>query len=68
MNHEIYVEIISSLISIIYLATCFRIAKQLDQCKDCLFKAADCHKQNRALFHAARCFEQVRSRWFSLNE
>lgn len=22
-------------------------------------KAADCHKQNRSLFHAARCFEQV---------
>lgn len=21
--------------------------------------AADCHKQNRSLFHAARCFEQV---------
>lgn len=40
-------------------ATCFRNAKQLDLCKDALMKAADCHKQNRGLFHAARCYEQV---------
>lgn len=40
-------------------ATCFRIAKQFDQAKECLMKAADCHKENRSLFHAARCFEQV---------
>lgn len=44
---------------ICYAATCFRNAKQLDLCKDALMKAADCHKQNRGLFHAARCYEQV---------
>lgn len=40
-------------------ATCFRNAKQLDMCKESLMKAADCHKQNRGLFHAARCYEQI---------
>lgn len=44
-------------------ATCFRIAKQYDQAKECLMKAADCHKENRALFHAARCYEQVSIRF-----
>lgn len=42
-----------------FSATCYRNAKALDECKDCLMKAAECHMQNRGLFHAARCFEQV---------
>lgn len=42
-----------------FLATCYRNAKSFDQCKDCLMKAAECHMQNRSLFHAAKCFEQV---------
>jgi hypothetical protein len=29
-------------------ATCFRNGKSYEQCKDCLLKAADCHKQNRS--------------------
>lgn len=41
------------------LATCFRNAKSFEHCKDCLLKAADCHKQNRSLFHAAKCLDQV---------
>uniref|UniRef100_A0A182J0F2 Gamma-soluble NSF attachment protein n=1 Tax=Anopheles atroparvus TaxID=41427 RepID=A0A182J0F2_ANOAO len=40
-------------------ATCFRNAKSLDQCRDCLIKSSDCHRQNRALFHAAKCFDQA---------
>lgn len=40
-------------------ATCFRIAKYYEQAKDCHLKAADCHKQNRSLFHAARSLEQA---------
>ncbi|KAE8749300.1 hypothetical protein FOCC_FOCC004007 [Frankliniella occidentalis] len=34
-------------------ATCFRNARSFQQCKDCLFKAADCYKQNRS------CLEQA---------
>lgn len=40
-------------------ATCYRVAKQLDQCREYLMKAAECHKENRSLFHAARCYEQI---------
>lgn len=40
-------------------ATCFRNAKALDQSKECLLKASDCHRQNRAIFHAAKCLDQV---------
>uniref|UniRef100_A0A182NGU9 Gamma-soluble NSF attachment protein n=1 Tax=Anopheles dirus TaxID=7168 RepID=A0A182NGU9_9DIPT len=40
-------------------ATCFRNAKSLDQCRDCLMKSSDCHRQNRALFHAAKCLDQA---------
>lgn len=29
-------------------ATCFRNARSFQQCKECLFKAADCYKQNRS--------------------
>lgn len=39
-------------------ATCFRNAKSYQQCKDCLLKAADCHKQNRGLFYAAKSLDQ----------
>ncbi|KAJ9575623.1 hypothetical protein L9F63_007557, partial [Diploptera punctata] len=39
--------------------TCFRNAKSFEQCKDCLLKAAECHKQNRSLFHAAKCIDQA---------
>ncbi|XP_034189554.1 gamma-soluble NSF attachment protein-like [Osmia lignaria lignaria] len=40
-------------------ATCFRIAKSYKQCKDCLMKASDCYKENRAWFHAAKSIEQA---------
>lgn len=40
-------------------ATCFRNAKSLDQCRECLMKSSDCHRQNRALFHAAKCLDQA---------
>ncbi|XP_018580251.1 gamma-soluble NSF attachment protein-like [Anoplophora glabripennis] len=39
-------------------ATCFRNAKAFEQCKDCLLKAVECHKQNRALFYAAKALDQ----------
>ncbi|XP_018311040.1 gamma-soluble NSF attachment protein [Mycetomoellerius zeteki] len=42
-----------------HAATCFRVAKSYAQCKDCLVKAADCYKQTKAWFHAARCIEQA---------
>ncbi|GFG30681.1 hypothetical protein Cfor_07458, partial [Coptotermes formosanus] len=29
-------------------ATCFKNGKSFEQCKECLLKAADCHKQNRS--------------------
>lgn len=54
-----FTDVVHTKLSFCIAATCFRIAKQLDQCKSCLMKAADCHMQNRSLFHAARCFEQV---------
>ncbi|KAL2721863.1 gamma-soluble NSF attachment protein-like isoform X1 [Vespula maculifrons] len=41
-----------------HAATCFRIAKSYQQCRDCLMKASDCYKQNRAWFHAAKSIEQ----------
>lgn len=41
------------------LATCYRVCKKFDECREYLMKAADCYKENRSLFHAARCFEQV---------
>lgn len=40
-------------------ATCFRIAKSYQQCRDCLMKASDCYKQNRSWFHAAKSIEQA---------
>lgn len=42
-----------------HAATCFRIAKSYQQCKDCLMKAAECYKQNRSSFHAAKSIEQA---------
>jgi hypothetical protein len=33
---------------LIVTATCFRNAKSFEQCKECLLKAADCHRQNRS--------------------
>ncbi|XP_060519513.1 gamma-soluble NSF attachment protein-like [Cylas formicarius] len=39
-------------------ATCFRNAKAFEQCKDCLLKTVECHKQNRALFYAAKALDQ----------
>lgn len=38
---------------------CFRNAKSLSECKDCLLKSSDCHRQNRALFHAAKALDQA---------
>ncbi|XP_031826487.1 gamma-soluble NSF attachment protein [Nomia melanderi] len=40
-------------------ATCFRIAKSYEQCKECLMKSADCYKENRSWFHAAKNIEQA---------
>ncbi|KAM7344311.1 gamma Soluble NSF attachment protein 1 [Cochliomyia hominivorax] len=40
-------------------ATAFRIGKSYDQSKECLLKAADCHKNNSSWFHAAKCYEQI---------
>ncbi|XP_056639587.1 gamma-soluble NSF attachment protein-like [Diorhabda sublineata] len=39
-------------------ATCFRIAKSYEQCRDCLLKAVDCYKQNKALFYASKALDQ----------
>jgi hypothetical protein len=33
---------------LIVTATCFRNGKSFEQCKECLLKAADCHRQNRS--------------------
>ncbi|KAF5288240.1 hypothetical protein FQA39_LY04008 [Lamprigera yunnana] len=40
-------------------ATCFRNAKAFEQCRDSLLKAAECHKQNRSLFYAAKAIDQA---------
>ncbi|KAK0181381.1 hypothetical protein PV327_003673 [Microctonus hyperodae] len=40
-------------------ATCFRVAKSLKPCRDALLKAADCYKENKSWFHAAKSLEQV---------
>lgn len=48
-------------------ATCYRVAKQLGQAKEYLLKASDCYKENRSLFHAARCYEQVNSSFCATN-
>ena len=40
-------------------ATCFRIVKSYEQCKECLKKASDCYKQNKSWFHAAKSIEQA---------
>lgn len=38
---------------------CYRNAKNLVECKECLLKCADCNRQNRALFHAAKALDQA---------
>lgn len=43
----------------LFAATAFRIAKSFDQAKDCFLKSCDCHKQNKAWYHAAKALEQV---------
>ncbi|XP_017780177.1 PREDICTED: gamma-soluble NSF attachment protein-like [Nicrophorus vespilloides] len=40
-------------------ATCFRIAKSFEQCRDCLLKASNCHKQNKNGFYAAKALDQA---------
>ncbi|XP_053971871.1 gamma-soluble NSF attachment protein-like [Hylaeus volcanicus] len=40
-------------------ATCFRIAKNYQQCRNCLMKASDCYKENRSWFHAGKSIEQA---------
>ncbi|KAG8178317.1 hypothetical protein JTE90_026287 [Oedothorax gibbosus] len=40
-------------------ATCFKTAKVLGQCKDCLLKAADCYSKNNSFFSAAKNYEQA---------
>ncbi|XP_014215904.1 gamma-soluble NSF attachment protein-like [Copidosoma floridanum] len=42
-----------------HAATCFRVIKNYEECKECLLKAADCYKQNRSWFHAAKNMESV---------
>ncbi|KAG7211488.1 hypothetical protein KM043_010760 [Ampulex compressa] len=42
-----------------HAATCFRIVKSYQQCRECLMKAADCYKLNRSWFHAAKSIEQA---------
>lgn len=41
-------------------ATCFRLAKAFDQCKESLIKSGECHKLNKSWYHAAKCLEQVK--------
>lgn len=52
---ESIIRIFYSLLS----ATAYRIAKSYDQAKDCFLKSCECHKQNKAWFHAAKQLEQV---------
>jgi tetratricopeptide (TPR) repeat protein len=40
-------------------ATCYKGIKSYQECKECLLKSVECHKQNRSLFNAARCLDQV---------
>jgi len=40
-------------------ATAFRIGKSYRQSIDCHLKAAECYKQNRSLFHAAKSLESA---------
>ncbi|XP_034475971.1 gamma-soluble NSF attachment protein-like [Drosophila innubila] len=40
-------------------ATAYRIAKSFDKSKECFLKAIECHKNNKAWFHAAKCYEQI---------
>uniref|UniRef100_A0A8C9TRL2 Gamma-soluble NSF attachment protein n=1 Tax=Scleropages formosus TaxID=113540 RepID=A0A8C9TRL2_SCLFO len=40
-------------------AVAFKNAKQLEQAKDAYLKEAECHTNNRALFHAAKALEQA---------
>lgn len=38
---------------------CYRNAKSFQECKDVLLRCAQCHKQNRAIFHAAKSLDQA---------
>lgn len=40
-------------------ATCFKNAKSYEQAKQCHMKAADCHQQCGAIFHAGKSLEQA---------
>ncbi|XP_071957481.1 gamma-soluble NSF attachment protein-like [Antedon mediterranea] len=40
-------------------ALCFKVAKHFEEAKQTYLRAADCHGQNKALFHAAKDFEQA---------
>ncbi|XP_033340247.2 gamma-soluble NSF attachment protein [Megalopta genalis] len=40
-------------------ATCFKVARSYQQCKECLMKASHCYKENRSWFYAAKNIEQA---------
>lgn len=43
----------------IFLAQCYRIARDLVNSKDCHLKAAEYYQKNRAFFHAAKALENA---------
>jgi len=40
-------------------ATAYRIAKSFEKSKECFLKAIVCYQNNKAWFHAAKCYEQI---------
>lgn len=38
---------------------CYRNAKNLLECKECLLKCAEMHKQGRQFFHSAKALDQA---------
>lgn len=42
-----------------FAATCFRVAKSIEKAKECLIKAAECYRENKSLFHAAKSLDQT---------
>lgn len=47
------------IIFFLFSAMCYRNAKNLVECKECLLKSAELHKNARQLFHAAKALDQA---------
>lgn len=41
------------------VALCYKMGRDWHKSKECYLKAAECHKDNGSLYHAAKSYEQI---------